>query len=83
MLHSRAPLRIKVSDVGPTLIFRVDDNCMPRKQWKKASGYHRQGRVENTFLPIQVHHRKVRVKPPHPRRVFMQQRRSPPPSSSD
>ena len=32
MLHSRAPLRIKVSDVGPTLIIRVDDNRMPCKR---------------------------------------------------
>ena len=27
-----------------------------RRQWKQASGYHRQGRVENTFF--RVHHRR-------------------------
>ena len=34
-----------------------------RRQWKKASGYHRQSRVENTFLPLQVHHRRWPSRP--------------------
>ncbi len=25
-------------------------NAMGRRKWKKSSGYHRQGRVENTFF---------------------------------
>ena len=28
-----------------------------RRRWKKEAGYHRQARVENTFLSVQVDHR--------------------------
>ncbi len=28
----------------------LEVNTMGRRQWKKESGYHRQGRVENTFF---------------------------------
>ena len=34
-----------------------------RRRWKQVSGYHRQGRVENAFLPIQVHHRRWPSRP--------------------
>ena len=33
-----------------------------RRRWKKASGYHCQGRVENAF-PLQVHHRRWPARP--------------------
>ena len=48
----RSPARDRTIPLGKTL---------GRRRWKKVSGYHRQGRVENTFfryvLPIHVHYR--------------------------
>jgi hypothetical protein len=42
---SRSKLPLSARD---TTVLKV--NAVGRKQWKKESGYHRQGRVENTFF---------------------------------
>ena len=34
-----------------------------RRRWKKASGYHRQDQVENTFFRYTVHHRSWSSRP--------------------
>ncbi|MCP4093647.1 MAG: IS5 family transposase, partial [Planctomycetes bacterium] len=42
---SRSKLPLSARD---TTVLKV--NAMGRRKWKKVSGYHRQGRVENTFF---------------------------------
>ncbi|MFT5292053.1 MAG: hypothetical protein ACI8QC_003353 [Planctomycetota bacterium] len=42
---SRSKLPLSARD---TTVLKV--NAVGRRQWKKESGYHRQGRVENTFF---------------------------------
>ncbi len=42
---SRSKLPLSARD---TTVLKV--NAMGRREWKKESGYHRQGRVENTFF---------------------------------
>ncbi len=43
MSRSKLPLSARDTTV-------CEVNTMGRRQWKKESGYHRQGRVENTFF---------------------------------
>ena len=46
---------MRILSIG--LVRAIDDSCnnalvkqLGRRRWKKASGYHRQGRVENAFF---------------------------------
>ncbi len=59
---SRSELPLSARD---TTVLKVD--ALGRRKWKKESGYHRQGRVENTFfrykqiLGGKLHARQVRA----------------------